>query len=49
MLGGVAFEALDNGVKSCANPKLMQRQRRTVGAPAHLAMAIPAWECEADA
>ena len=22
---GVAFEALDNGVKSCANPKLMQR------------------------
>ena len=22
---GVAFEALDNGVKSCASPKLMQR------------------------
>ena len=22
---GVAFEALDNGVKSCADPKLMQR------------------------
>jgi hypothetical protein len=22
---GVAFEALDNGIKSCANPKLPQR------------------------
>jgi hypothetical protein len=22
---GVAFEALDNGIKSCADPKLMQR------------------------
>jgi hypothetical protein len=30
----VAFEALDNGVKSCANPKLMQRLcDETVGAP----------------
>jgi hypothetical protein len=47
MLGGVAFEALDNGVKSCANPKLMQRQCDELSAPpAHLAMAIPARECE---
>jgi hypothetical protein len=47
---GVAFEALDNGVNSCANPKLMRRPCDELAAPpAHLAMAIPAWECEAAA